>query len=107
MDFTTPAVTASIMLPDSDPELVVITVEPTARVLARPEFALTVALTGVPEVQMTAPVKLAVLLSENVPIAVNCCVSPTGTLGELGAIAMESKPLTKDTLARCFEPDTK
>jgi hypothetical protein len=107
MDSKIAGVTVSVALSDTDPDVAVIVVEPTAKALASPELAFTVALAGVPEVHVTILVKLAVLVSENVPVAVNCCVSPLGMLGEFGVTAMETKPLTKDTLTRFFEPDTK
>jgi hypothetical protein len=107
MDSKIAGVTVSVALPDTDPDAAVIAVEPTAKALASPEFALTVALAGVPEVHATRLVKLAVLVYENVPVAVNCCVSPLGMLGEFGVTAMETNPLTNDTLARFFELDTK
>ena len=107
MDSTTAGVTASVALPDTDPDVAVITVEPTAKALASPELALIVALAWAPDVHVTVLVKLTVLVSENVPVAVNCCVSPAGTLGVFGVTAMETNPLTKETLARFFEPSTR
>src|ERR1700722_2041105 len=66
-----------------------------------------VAVVAVPEVQLTLLVKSAVLVSEKVPTALNCCVSPTGRLAAAGVIAMDSRPLTKETLTRFVDPDTK
>ena len=100
-------VTVSVVLPDTVPDVAVITVEPAVNAFARPELAFTLATAGVPEVQLTLPVKLTVLASENVPVAVNCCITPSGTLGILGVNAMDTNPLTKDTLARFVLPVTK
>ena len=100
-------VAVSVVLPDTDPEIAVITDEPTVNTLARPELAFTLATAGVPEVQVTLLVKSALLVSEKVPVAVNCCVTPSGTLGIVGVTAIDTKSLTKDTLARFFLPVTK
>jgi hypothetical protein len=107
IDSNIAGVTVRVVFPDTDPDVAVITDEPTVNALASPELALTVAIVGVPEVQLTLLVKLAVLVSENVPIAVNCCVSPSGTLGALGPTAMETKPLTNDIFASLVVPDTR
>jgi hypothetical protein len=107
IDCKAAGVAVSVVLPDTAPDVAVITVEPTANALARPELAFTVATAGVPEVQVTLLVKSAVLVSENVPVAVNCCVTPSGMLGMLGVTAIDTKPLTKDTLARFVLPVTK
>src|ERR1700722_15217501 len=63
-----------------------------------------VAVVAVPEVQLTLLVKSAVLVSEKVPTALNCCVSPTGRLAAAGVIAIDSRPLTKETLSRLVDP---
>jgi hypothetical protein len=74
MDVNIADVTFNVVLPDTDPEVAVTTVEPTLKAFASPEFALTVAVAGVPEVQVTLLVKSDVLASLNVPVALNCCV---------------------------------
>ena len=107
IDTSAAGVTVSVVLPDTDPDVAVITVEPAVNTLASPELTFTVATAGVLEVQVTLLVKSAVLVSEKVPVAVNCCVTPSGTLGILGATAMDTKSLTKDTLARFFLPVTR
>jgi hypothetical protein len=95
------------VLPDTDPEAAVITVEPIVEAVASPELASTLAIAVVPEVQTTLLVKLAVLVSEKVAVAVSCCVSPKGTLGLLGVTARDTTPLMKDTRARFIVPATR
>ena len=89
IDSTTAAVTSRVTAPVTDPELAVIVVEPIAKALASPEV-LTVAIVGVPDVQVTLVVKLAVLESENFPVAVNCCVSPSATPGVPGVTDIDN-----------------
>ena len=64
--------TFNVPLPETEPEVAVMTVDPTATVWASPEDAFTVAMVGVFEVQLTLLVKSAVLVSLNVPVALNC-----------------------------------
>jgi hypothetical protein len=90
IDSNTAGVTFNVTLADTDPVVAVITVEPIANVLASPELGLTVETDGVPEVQLTLLVKSAVLASDNVPVAVNCCVNPSGSLGALGATEIDT-----------------
>jgi hypothetical protein len=57
------------------PRLAVIVVVPTATELANPSLPpalLIVAVSGLLELQVTAVVRSCVVLSENVPVAVNC-----------------------------------
>ncbi len=72
IDSTIADVTVSVVLPDTDPEVAVISVEPGANAIASPSTfifpkLLMVALNGVPEVQLTLVVRSAVLVSENIP----------------------------------------
>jgi len=71
IDCRVAAVTVSRVLPLTDPEVAVIVEVPTPAPDAKPE-ALMVATDVVAEVQVTLPVKFCVLLSLNVPVAVNC-----------------------------------
>jgi hypothetical protein len=64
MDSNAAVVTFNVVLPDTDPDVAVTTVEPTATAVASPEVAFTVAIAGVPEVQLALLVKSAVLESE-------------------------------------------
>ena len=107
IDSKAAAVTLSVLLPDTDPDVAVTTVEPTATEVASPVFTSTVAMIGVPEVQLTLFVKLPVLVSVNVPVAVNCCVSPFGTLGLDGVTATDTNPPIKDTRAIFVVPLTR
>lgn len=43
------------------------------------------------DVQLTVLVKSLVLVSENVAVAVKCCVSPSGTIGATGATVSDTK----------------
>lgn len=95
VDSTIAGVTFSVALPDTDPDFAVTTVEPIAIALASPELELTVPIAGLAEVQLTLLVKSAVVVSEYVPVALSCSVSPAATLGAatlgaLGVTAMES-----------------
>jgi hypothetical protein len=53
IDFIVAGVTVSVVLPDTVPDVATTTVEPTAKELARPEVASTVATVGMPEVHLT------------------------------------------------------
>lgn len=68
----------------------VITVVPGLTVLADPEL-LMVATVATDEVQVTWPVRIIVLLSLNVPVAVNCCALPWVTVGLLGVTAIDTR----------------
>ena len=104
MDSNAAAVAVRVALPETLPDVAVITVDPAAIDVASPEARFTVATVGVPELQLTLLVKSAVLVSLNVPVALNCCVSPSATLGALGVTAMDSSPLTNDTRAVLVVP---
>jgi hypothetical protein len=97
-------VTFRVVLPETDPKVALTTVEPTVNEVASPDVAFTVATVGVPEVQLMIPVKSAVLESLKVPVALNCCVSPFGTLGAAGVTAIDSRALTKETRAMLVVP---
>src|SRR6187549_608496 len=81
-------VTCSVVVPETAPELAVMIESPTATVVAKPAL-LMVALAGVPEVQVTWLVRSCVVVSENVPVAVNWRVVPSGLLGLPGVTAIE------------------
>ena len=63
---------------------------PAFTAVARP-VVLMVATDVVPEVQVTVLVRFWVELSEKVPVAVNCCVRPLGTLGLAGVTMIDCK----------------
>jgi len=82
------AVTVSVSLGlTTDPTVAVIFVLPVASEVAKP-VELLVATLGLLEDHCTPEVSAAVDPSVNVPVAVNCCVSPLATLGLVGVIAM-------------------
>lgn len=89
MDCNFGGVTLSVALPDTEPDVAVITVVPIATALASPEVESTVPTDGLADDQLTLLVKLAVVSSEYVPVASNCWVNPADTLGVLGVIAMD------------------
>ncbi len=74
-------VTFRVVLPDTAPEVAVMTVEPTAKALASPDVASIVATVGVPDVQLTPLAKSAMWASLYVPVALNCSVKPFGVTG--------------------------
>jgi hypothetical protein len=71
IDFRIAGVTVSVVLVEIAPDLAVMTVDPTARVVASPA-ALTVATLGVAELHVTAVVRLAVVELLYKPVAMNC-----------------------------------
>jgi hypothetical protein len=94
VNVTTPLpVTVSVAVPAMLPDIAVIVVEPAATDVVKPlELAalLMAATAAVDEFQVTAVVKFCVVLSEKVPVAVNCWVVPIAILGLPGVIAMET-----------------
>jgi hypothetical protein len=72
IDSTMAGVTFRVVLPDTDCNVAVTSVDPAATDVASPVVAFTVANADVPEVQLTLFVRLAVLVSEYVPVALNC-----------------------------------
>ena len=54
-------------------------------------MALIVATDGVAEAQVTGLVRFCVVPSENVPVAVNCCVRPLAMLGFAGVTAIDDQ----------------
>jgi hypothetical protein len=66
-----------------DGSVAVIVVAPVATAVTKPVED-TVAVAGVDDDQVTVLVKLAVVPSEYTPVAVRCCVSPTGTFAASG-----------------------
>lgn len=82
-----------VIVSDADPDMIpddaVIVVEPAATPVASPVFEI-VALLVFDELQVTEPVIFCVVLSEYVPVAVNCCVAPGAILGLAGITAIET-----------------
>jgi hypothetical protein len=82
------AVTVSVVLPETLPEVAVMSDEPTPVPVARP-LGTIVAAEVVPEVQVTNDVMSRDVPSENVPVAVNCLVRPAGIDGFAGVTAID------------------
>ena len=89
IDTNTAAVTFNVVDPTMLPLVALIVEVPTFSVVARPP-ALIVATVVVPEAHTTLPVRFCVVLSLNVPVAVNCCVFPAATDGLAGVTAIDT-----------------
>ena len=92
MDMSVAEVTVNVVDPDILPDVAVIVVEPVVTEEAKPlePAALLMAATPVAdEFQVTAVVRSWVVLSEYVPVAVNCLVVPLTMLGLVGVTAMD------------------
>src|SRR5271169_1806652 len=76
--------------PLMEPEVPLIVVVPKPTPFPRP-VALIVTTVVAEEAHVTVAVRSCVLLSENVPIALNCCVIPCATEPFAGVTAMELK----------------
>jgi hypothetical protein len=92
-----PAATVSPVLPLTDPSVAEIVVVPVATAVARPPAA-TVATAVFDDAKVTWFVRLCVLPSEYVPVAVNCCVPPTVTVEFAGVTAIEVSIATGDVV---------
>ncbi len=85
--------TVSVVDPESVPDVAVIVAEPAATGVAspcEPAVLLMVATDVADELQVTDVVRTWVVLSENVPVAMNCLVVPVGMLGLVGVTAMDT-----------------
>jgi hypothetical protein len=87
-DTSIAGVTVNVVVPEMFLNFAVIVVEPAPAPLASPAV-LIVALVVSEDDQITCAVKSWVLLSENVPVAVNCCVVPFAMLGLVGVTLIE------------------
>ena len=93
MDTSVAEVTVRTVDPDTSPDVAVMVVEPEDAEVARPlvPAVLLMAATAVAEeFQVTVVVISCVVLSENVPVAVNCCIVLRAMLGLAGVIAIET-----------------
>jgi hypothetical protein len=72
------------------PDAAVIVALPSPTLVARPEL-LTLATVAADEIQLAEFVKVCVLPSLKVPVAVNCCVVSSGMLAVGGPTAMETR----------------
>jgi len=83
-------VTVKVVDPLIEPEVAVMVVDAAATPVASPLLVM-VAAAGFDELQVAELVRLLVVPLEYVPVAVNCCMPPTGTDGLEGVRAMETK----------------
>jgi hypothetical protein len=81
-------VTVSVVDPTTAPLVALIVDVPAFTAVARPA-ALIVATVVVPDAHVTLPVRFCVELSLNVPVAVNCCVPATMSVGVAGVTAID------------------
>ena len=81
-------VTVRVAVPLTEPEVAVMVVEPMETPIAKPALEI-LATPGLELVQVTELVRSAVVESLYVPVAVNCCVTPTATEGVAGVTAIE------------------
>jgi hypothetical protein len=87
-------VTVRLVAPETIPEVAVRVVAPGATEVTRPldPIVLLMAATyAADELQVTILVRSWVVLSEKVPIAVNCCVVPLAMVGSAGVTASETR----------------
>lgn len=92
IDSSTTGVTVSVVDPEMLPEVAVIVVEPACTAVAsplEPARLLMVAILVFDEFQATNEVRFCVVVSEKVPIATNCLVSPRTMLGFTGVTVIE------------------
>jgi hypothetical protein len=88
IELSVAAVTVRVVLPDFEPKVAAIADVPAVIAVARP-LALTVATVVVPEDHVTDAEIFCDVLSENVPVAVNCLVKPAGMDRLAGVTAMD------------------
>ncbi len=89
MELRVAVFTVSVVVLVIAPTVARIVLVPTARLEARP-LAEIVAAAVLLEVQEAEAVRSSVLLSEKVPVAVNCCVTPTGMERLVAVTAMDT-----------------
>jgi len=93
MDTSVAAVTVNVVLPEIRPNAALIVVVPANNDVAsplEPAALLIVATVGVKDVQVTVEVKIFVVPSVYVPLAINCCFVPRAILGLAGVTAMDT-----------------
>ncbi len=87
IDTNVAELTESVVLPEMAPLAAEIVVLPAVALVASPSepaALLIVATAGVLEAQVTCAVRFCVELSEKIPVAVNCWLTPLGVLGLAG-----------------------
>ena len=82
--------TVRVALPEILPDVAVMVVVPMETAKASPALSI-VATDGLDELQVTCVVKSFLVPLEYVPMAINCCIAPTGILGLTGITAMEDR----------------
>jgi hypothetical protein len=105
--------TVTELAPATAPSVAVIVDEPVATVDIKP-VAEMVATDAFNEVQVTELVRLAIVPSVNVPVAVTCCWNPSGTFGSAGVAIIDMRaagatvsvvtPVTAPSLALMVVP---
>ena len=93
MDTSVAELTVRVVDPEMLPDAAVIVVEPVATEAANPfepAALLIVATPVLAELQVAAAVRSCVVLSEKVPVAVNCLAVPLAILGLVGVIAIDT-----------------
>jgi hypothetical protein len=93
IDFSvSPLITFSCAVPLTVPSVAVIVIEPSLRAtpVAKPVAAPIVAIVVSEDVHVDCVVTSFVELSENVPVAVNCCIPFTATVAGLGVTAIDT-----------------
>src|SRR5579859_7717637 len=88
MDARFAAFTASVAVPATRPMVAVMLVLPIFKPVAKP-LTVIEATPPAEDFQVTTPVTSCTVLSENVPVAVNCCEIPNGIFGLAGVTAIE------------------
>jgi hypothetical protein len=93
MDFNDAAATVIVVEPVSPASAALIVVVPAAKAEAKPPDEI-VATAVFDDAQVTWLVRSPVVLSANVPVAVNCCVAPIATDGFAGVTPIDWSVLT-------------
>jgi hypothetical protein len=88
IDTSVTAVTVRVVEPLTVPETALIVLVPAPTAVANPPVVM-VATPVVAELHVTEPVRFCVELSENVPVAVNCCFAPALIEGFAGVTAID------------------
>ena len=110
IDTSAAAVTVSVVVPCTPPEVAVIVAVPAATLRANPCFPAVLLMVAVPvasEVQCTVVVTSCTLLSVNVPVAMNCWLVPSAMAGIAGVTAIDTSTagLTVRVVVPVIEPD--
>lgn len=103
MELSVALETGRVVVPETSPNVAVIVGVPGVIAVAMP-LGSTVVIELSDEFQVTCFVRSWVVLSENVPVAVNCCVVPAATLGLVGVTAIEVS--RADVTVRVVELET-